>query len=1215
MATDAPPSDLAPPPPQRTQPTRSVVERLMDSFLQESSIQWMLVIGAAIISASSLMLVTRQWASLPVTLKFLTILGYTAGIFGAAEYCGRRMRLHSTAQVLRCLTLILIPIGFLSLAWLAGDTLSWSNSALTLLLLVPATGFMLFAGDRIFSHWLHGRQAAFVAAYMLLCLAGAMPVINSTWLAVLFSVGFWLVMTIGVVRVNRHVFWLTEEHNLPRVFGFLPIAILATQCVVLLVTKTIEAVPLHWLGLGLVMLASTVLMTTKTIADVFRQRTGDLVRPLPWSIVAPLLTGLMLTAVGVLFSFHGFSFAGAATRAVVPTTIIAAGLMLTIGRDTRHRGFVWIGLILVAIAYQSFPTLCGDLVSTLKAGAASAVQEDRLPVAFYGLTYLPLLAGFAVASRWLGRHEHSEFQVPLKQFVSGVSAFLVLLSLMNLKAAFIVSAASTFAFVFYSVIFRDRRFMLAATGCLVLAVATWLPFADAMDMFHADLRWSLIGLSLLGLAFSSLPMLDRFLSTSLFDHRDPVNWFCVTGQAITISISVAWVGSILTRNHLPALPVFDGLDWIVMAVVTVSLARLTLRLQNYLSGIWMWLIILSSVGLQVAHNARADELLLSIFSIGMGVVSLVAHTVLRAWQIDASSKRFLEYHTKSRNFRCPTRIAALLLPLADLTLALFVLAAAFAYVPALLWATLTLNVSSLPAGWAIVVAIIFANAILFRSPVATTTALLIGPVAAGVSIGVLMPTWFSYEALPLAYAVSSAAMLTVAVRGNRLGQPLGIGISSMWLAMIAPLAILYVSPLVLASSAVAILTLLTVHRRFAHDLAKHRTGLAILGSIQLIQSASMLAGFGGFIVTLPTSELIVPACVWMLAATVAAGIAFEYCESKLDATVSRLWRLALRALALLFFVVCLASVGFAGYERAIIVTSLLVALCAECHAALRRQLEEHVWAMCAVAALLVAWFHWHQQIPVPHLLLRILCVSAGAGLLVFARRATGHASLNVYARTATVVGLVLPLFAALWSLFDFAYGPTELLIIFAAAAIWFAYGRVNASRRYVVGAAAMLNFGICTLLASWSLTDPQMYLIPIGLTVIGLVELLRVDIPQSAHDPLRYLGGLAILVSPCFEILGGSWLHIVSLMILSVFVILLAIGMRLRALIHVGAAFLCVDLVAMVIRSSIDHPGMLWVTGLVIGASVIAIGAACEHYRESLLSRIRILSDELSTWQ
>ena len=85
MATDAPPSDLAPPPPQRTQPTRSVVERLMDSFLQESSIQWMLVIGAAIISASSLMLVTRQWASLPVTLKFLTILGYTAGIFGAAE--------------------------------------------------------------------------------------------------------------------------------------------------------------------------------------------------------------------------------------------------------------------------------------------------------------------------------------------------------------------------------------------------------------------------------------------------------------------------------------------------------------------------------------------------------------------------------------------------------------------------------------------------------------------------------------------------------------------------------------------------------------------------------------------------------------------------------------------------------------------------------------------------------------------------------------------------------------------------------------------------------------------------------------------------------------------------------------------------------------------------------------------------------------------------
>ena len=84
--------------------------------------------------------------------------------------------------------------------------------------------------------------------------------------------------------------------------------------------------------------------------------------------------------------------------------------------------------------------------------------------------------------------------------------------------------------------------------------------------------------------------------------------------------------------------------------------------------------------------------------------------------------------------------------------------------------------------------------------------------------------------------------------------------------------------------------------------------------------------------------------------------------------------------------------------------------------------------------------------------------------------------------------------------------------------------------------------------------------------------------------------------------------------LVAVAVILLAIGMRLKALVHTAAAFLFVDLVAMVIRSTIDHPGMLWGVGLVVGAAVITLAAVCENHREQLLSRIRILSAELAAW-
>ena len=100
-----------------------------------------------------------------------------------------------------------------------------------------------------------------------------------------------------------------------------------------------------------------------------------------------------------------------------------------------------------------------------------------------------------------------------------------------------------------------------------------------------------------------------------------------------------------------------------------------------------------------------------------------------------------------------------------------------------------------------------------------------------------------------------------------------------------------------------------------------------------------------------------------------------------------------------------------------------------------------------------------------------------------------------------------------------------------------------------------------------------------------------------------------------FHILGGSWLHLITLLALSVAVILMAIGLRLRALVFTGTAFLLTDLVAMVVRTSIDHPGMLWISGIAMGVLVISIAAFCERHRENVLKRIRILTAELATWR
>ena len=78
-----------------------------------------------------------------------------------------------------------------------------------------------------------------------------------------------------------------------------------------------------------------------------------------------------------------------------------------------------------------------------------------------------------------------------------------------------------------------------------------------------------------------------------------------------------------------------------------------------------------------------------------------------------------------------------------------------------------------------------------------------------------------------------------------------------------------------------------------------------------------------------------------------------------------------------------------------------------------------------------------------------------------------------------------------------------------------------------------------------------------------------------------------------------------ALLLISVAVILVAIGLRLRSLAYAGTALLLFDLVAMVVRSTIHNLNLLWILGVLLGVGVIALAAFCENHRDKLVSRIQ----------
>src|SRR5207244_2912197 len=108
----------------------------------------------------------------------------------------------------------------------------------------------------------------FLSSYLILCVAGglapAVPATLAPWAALVL----WGVFAAGAVKVNRHVFWLTEEHAAPRIFGFFPIALLGAQFFSMFALNFASHIPLEWLGFGCVLVALPFLLTADGVARV-----------------------------------------------------------------------------------------------------------------------------------------------------------------------------------------------------------------------------------------------------------------------------------------------------------------------------------------------------------------------------------------------------------------------------------------------------------------------------------------------------------------------------------------------------------------------------------------------------------------------------------------------------------------------------------------------------------------------------------------------------------------------------------------------------------------------------------------------------------------------------------------------------------------------------------------------------------------------------------
>jgi hypothetical protein len=950
--------------------------RFCDNFLQERSIKWVLALGMFILLGSSVLLVTTQWHSYTPLWKYLVFLGYTTALAGTGQWTYHRLGLRRTGTALQGLTVLLLPALFLVLGWVIFGPAA-PVLPVTLLLGGVTLALSVTAASRIFHHFLRGAQPTFQVCYLLLSVAGALlPALDASGAATV-ALGLWAVFAVGTIKVSRHVFWLTEEQRAPRIFGFFPIALLGGQFLTLFLLHAAPHLGADWIGVGCVLLAIPVLGTADAVAHVFQQRTGDLVRPLPWSVLTPLGVGLMLCAAGICLA--GISLVPPSRpHALVFATAGSAALFGVVARRTGKAAFVWAMLVCATLAYQFTPAFFMDLVIALRDHGARAIREERLPLAFYGLTYLPLLLALMTAARLTEAAGNAVFARPLRRYCTGLSGLLLVLALSHPKAIFPVGLVLTLLFAAQVVLFRNQ----------------WLAVASA-------LAWAL---SAFGLA--------DFLSTVLQMPLPADFRLCsLTGAAALLLLAGRWLDARLAQLGTPV-PEHegDGIDAVGRQICQV----MSLALTGGLTASWIVRFVdLAPAGAWVVGLLPA--LLLLTHAVCWPAVR-VPTLVLLNWQ-------------------------------------------AFALLASLLGGSLV-NLQPLP--------------------------------------------------LPLACMAAASALgwQRVAARS-----------AFFW----APVA----------------LTQLALMRVFA-----------------------------------------------------AAGLACSLVLPGLDAL----------------------DVGLAA------ITFLLLIL-AELHSAYRRGDEIRAWLGLAVALAALAYFAYLRVFDLQRGLGMFLVLGAGLLLWLGKEAAARQPRGSVFVRPLGITGFVMPLVVVGLGVFRHLelarqdwLGLNSLALLLAAA---FYFWRSLETRRkeLVLLAGLILNVALTLLWRELDWSDPQFFMIPCGISVLALVQLCKEEIPGRWHDPLRYLGALVILVSPTFHIVGGSWVHLFSLMVAAVGVVLVAIGLRVRALMYTGTAFLLADLVAMLVRGSIDNANVLWLAGLTLGAAVLALGAACERHREVLRERMRALAVALQGWE
>lgn len=1176
--------------PDSTAPPTSFLER----FLEERSIKWMLGLGMLVLLGSSLKFVTAHWESYSPFWKYFVLIAYTAVMYGLAEVGLHRLMLKRTGTGLLALTLSLLPLTFLALRWVAPqlpDSVSGLMHDVGLgSLLVVNLAFTAYASRRILQTLLRQVPTTYWWAYLTLCVSGALAPAVPAALAPVAAVVLWTVFTVGVVKVNRHVFWLAEEERWPRIFALFPTVLLAAQFLTVFVLNFGSTMALSWWGLGLALVAVPVLMTADAAAWVFQQRTGELVFPWPTTVIGPLVVGLVTCLAALALAMTDLP----RPIALTPTAALCAICFGAVARRTHHRLFAWATLLCLLTAYQFTPVYFQAAAKQVVQTSAEMVSERRLPYAFYAITYAPFIIGLIVAGR---RLKSDLFAVPCRQFALGLSTLMLMASWTDPKAVFIAGAMLT-------VLWTIQRFAFRAEACRWGVGIAWLSTACGLTVFLRDICHIPLSTDFSFFAITAaagvLSLIHRVVPVRGRDANSP-GVYEFLGTATLCLLVAGWLGTYAIQRTT---------DGTVAVIPMVCLLAVHHRARVYpLLGDGL-LLLAGGTALRYGMAIDVDPIVLTLIS---SVILVTSWAAARSMSRDSSSMTV-------RAFRPPLlRVTTAGLVLTQMLLiASLVLLPDYLLTPAV-WIALALVTTwsflaagrTLPVVWVHVACVSVLLAVTRGLFDLCDDVTALEWLAAVWAVTVLVGNHLLQR---LASSSDEAATRSVARHVDGFAMAVEVLLACGTLASLTWPARL---------AAVAVLVHLVLRaRRQSHPLLLHavtelsflQVGVGLLSCVTPAESLGMVSTQTWLGVHAVGTFL---AALWLTTLRTPRFHRFTPDKDLLHAQTT-FWEIATAISTFSLLATLRAPLSLIEIGAVICLFSVLTL--DRFRTAVRTIDPEAVWIGLGTIAMGYGYLVVFSVLPLNSVITLGIGLAAGFLFSTLARSCRQSENYAVFAQPFGQVGFTLPAVVALISamgsffhLMPIGTGMHSLLIL-GTAMYYFIRWLEARDQTSLLMATAIFNVSQMLLWHELSWIDPQLYLMPLGLSLIGLAEGLPRELRADLKTMLRYAGALVILLSPLFHILDGSWLPLLTLMAASLGISVLSLGLRSRPLLYSGTAFLVADLVALVIRGSLERTDVLWVVGIALGTSVIALAAYCENHRELVVQRLRMLSATLQTW-